>query len=414
MSWIRALGIALLVSPLTFAADWPQWLGPRRDGSSSEKVAAWKAPLKVLWRQPVGEGNSAAIIAEGKVFLHTKVNGKLEEQLATYDAKSGKPLWKTPYERSPLKTLYGNGPRATPAYADGKIYTFGITGVLSCFDAADGDLKWQADTVKLLSPKPLIFGVSCSPLLVGKSVLLNVGGKGASVVAFDKETGKILWNTLDDGASYASPILIGKNKQAIFLTQQGLVGVKADDGELLWRFPFKDLILESSTTPVRAGDLLIASSITLGTVGLRLENNDGKITPNEIWKAPKLTCYFSTPVAVGTDHFYAVVGELSLNPFAKKKPKANLVCVETHSGKTLWTKENVGAYHASLLRTGDGKLLMLEEKGDLVLLDPSRTEYRELARSKICGNTWAHPSLANGRLYVRDSKELICVELPVP
>jgi outer membrane protein assembly factor BamB len=133
-----------------------------------------------------------------------------------------------------------------------------------------------------------------------------------------------------------------------------------------------------------------------------------------VWKEPKLTCYFSTPVPVGKDHFYAVVGELSLNPFAKKKPKANLCCVETHTGKTLWTREDVGAYHASLLRTGDNKLLMLEEKGDLVLLEPNPKEYRELARSKICGNTWAHPALADGRLVVRDGKELVCVQLPTP
>jgi outer membrane protein assembly factor BamB len=410
MPWIRPLGIVLLLTPVTFAADWPQWLGPKRDGSSSEKVAVWKEPLKILWRQSVGEGNSAPMIAAGRVFMHTKVNGKLEEQLAAYDAKSGKPLWNTPYERSALKTFYGNGPRGTPAFADGKVFTFGITGLLTCFDAAEGKLDWQVDTAKLLSPKPLIFGPSCSPLVSGKSVLLNVGGKGAAIAAFDRETGKICWKDLDDGASYASPILLGK--QAVFLTQLGLVSLNPKDGDLLWRFPFKDTILESSTTPIQAGDLLIASSITLGSVGLRLENKDGKIIPTEVWKNPKLTCYFSTPVPVGKDQFYAVVGELSLNPFAKKKPKANLCCVETQTGKVLWTREKVGTYHASLLRTGDNKLLMLEEEGDLVLLAPNPKAYRELARSSICGKTWAHPALSDGRLFVRDEKELICVQLP--
>ena len=414
MPWIRSLGIALLLAPLAIAADWPQWLGPKRDGSSPEKVSPWKEPLKILWRQPVGEGNSAPIVGEGRVFLHFKVKDKLEEQITAYDAKSGKLLWQSPYKRTALKTLYGNGPRATPAYADGKIYTYGITGLLSCFETDKGKLEWQVDTADVLSPKPLIFGPSCSPLVVGKSVLMNIGGKGSSIVAFDKEFGKIQWMKLNDGASYASPILIRKNKEAVFLTEQSLVGVKPDDGSLLWRFPFKDPYLESSTTPVRAGGLLIGSSIGLGTVGLRLEKKEGKITPTEVWKQPKLTCYFSTPIAVGKDQFYAVVGEISLNPFAKKKPKAKLCCVETQTGKTLWTKENVGTYHASLLRTGDNKLLMLEEGGDLVLLDPNPKEYRELARSKICGSTWAHPALANSRLYVRDGKELICVELPAP
>ena len=409
MPWKRSLGILLVVAPLASTADWPQWLGPRRDGSTPEKVAAWKEPLKILWRQPVGEGNSAPIVADGRVFLHTKVKDKLEEQLTAYDAKSGKRLWQTPYERAKLTTFYGNGPRATPVYADGKVYTYGITGVLTCFNATNGEVEWQWDIGRLLSPKPLIFGASCSPLLVGKNVLVNVGGKGQSVVAFEKDSGKMRWGSLDDGASYSSPILVGK--QAVFLTQLGLVGLNPDDGKLQWRFPFKDLMLESSTTPVRAGDLLIASSITLGSVGLRLEEKDGKVNPVQVWKEPKLTCYFSTPVPVGKDHFYAVVGELTLNPFAKKKPKANLCCVETQTGKTMWTKENVGTYHASLLRTGDNKLLMLEEAGDLVLLDPNPKAYRELARTKICGNTWAHPALANGRLVVRDGKELVCVQL---
>jgi outer membrane protein assembly factor BamB len=398
-----------LIVPLASAADWPQWLGPNRDSSTPEKVAAWKEPLKILWRQPVGEGNSAPIIADGRVFLHTKVKDKLEEQLTAYDAKSGKRLWQTPYERVKLTTFYGNGPRATPVYANGKVFAYGITGVLTCFDAANGNVDWQVDIGKLLSPKPLIFGASCSPLLVGKYVLVNVGGKGQSIVAFEKDSGKMRWGSLDDGASYSSPILV--SKQAVFLTQLGLVGLNPGDGKLQWRFPFKDLMLESSTTPVRAGDLLIASSITLGSVGLRLEEEDGNLNPVQIWKEPKLTCYFSTPVPVGKNHFYAVVGELTLNPFAKKKPKANLCCLETQTGKTMWTKENVGTYHASLLRTGDNKLLMLEEGGNLVLLDPNPKAYRELARSKICGNTWAHPALADGRLFVRDGKELICVQL---
>jgi len=409
MPRICSLGVTLLIVPLASAADWPQWLGPNRDSSTPEKVAAWKEPLKILWRQPVGEGNSAPIIADGRVFLHTKVKDKLEEQLTAYDAKSGKRLWQTPYERVKLTTFYGNGPRATPVYANGKVFAYGITGVLTCFDAANGNVDWQVDIGKLLSPKPLIFGASCSPLLVGKYVLVNVGGKGQSIVAFEKDSGKMRWGSLDDGASYSSPILV--SKQAVFLTQLGLVGLNPGDGKLQWRFPFKDLMLESSTTPVRAGDLLIASSITLGSVGLRLEEEDGNLNPVQIWKEPKLTCYFSTPVPVGKNHFYAVVGELTLNPFAKKKPKANLCCLETQTGKTMWTKENVGTYHASLLRTGDNKLLMLEEGGNLVLLDPNPKAYRELARSKICGNTWAHPALADGRLFVRDGKELICVQL---
>src|SRR5262249_35231636 len=206
---------------------------------------------------------------------------------------------------------------------------------------------------------------------------------------------KVVWKKLDDGASYSSPIVFGQGaqRQAVFLTQQGLVGLRPAGGEVFWQFPFKDKLSESSTTPVRVGDLLVGSSITVGSVGLRLKGEGEKPRVSEVWKKPELTCYFSTPVAVGKDYLYMVNGSL----LAKK---ATLRCVEAATGKELWQRPGVGTYHASLLRTGDGKLLMLEEKGDLVLIEPSPKEYRELARAHVCGQTWAHPALANGRLYV--------------
>jgi outer membrane protein assembly factor BamB len=413
MPWLRSVSVLVLLGGSLTAGDWPQWLGPRRDGSTPEKVAAWQEPLKVLWRQAVGEGNSAPVVAGGRVFLHAKINGELKEQLTAYDAASGKPLWETSYDRPPLKTLYGNGPRATPAVVGKHVYTYGLTGIATCFDAETGKQIWQVDAAKEFSPPRLVFGASCSPLVEKDAVLINVGARGASVVAFERGTGKILWKSLDDGASYASPIIFGKadRRQALFLTQQGLVSLDPGDGRLRWRFPFKDLILESSTTPVRSGGYLVASSISLGSVGLRLEQEEGKPGVRQAWKNPDLTCYFATPIAVGKDQLYAVAGVLSLNPFAKKKPQANLHCVDIHTGKVLWTRPKVGVYHATLLRTGDNKLLMLEEKGDLVLLDPNPKEYRELARAHVCGQTWAHPAVANGRLYVRDGKELICIGL---
>jgi outer membrane protein assembly factor BamB len=241
-------------------------------------------------------------------------------------------------------------------------------------------------------------------------VLLNVGAKGASIVAFDKDTGKHVWKKLDDKASYASPIAIGAGatRQVIFLTAEGLVSLSPTEGTIFWQHPLKDKINESSTTPVLAGDILFAASITVGGVGMRLDNVEGKPGVKQIWKNPGLTCYFSTPVAVGTDHLYAVTstktGAFSFT--------ATLRCIEAGTGKELWKHDKVGEYHASLVRTGDAKLLLVEEPGNLVLLEPNPKEYRELARSKICGKTWAHPAVANGRLYIRDAKELICVELP--
>lgn len=387
------------------AADWPQWLGPNRDGSSDEKVAPWTTAPKVLWKQPVGEGHSGPVVAEGKVFLFTKVAGADEEQVEAFDAVNGKRLWRQACQRGPFKGLYGNGPRGTPSVDKGRIYTFGITGVLTCLDVDKGTRLWQVNTLKEYQAANLFFGLSGSPLIEGDRVLVNVGGKGASIVAFEAVNGKEIWKSLDDKASYASPIAIGQGeaRQVVFLTAKGLVGLAPKDGRPLWQFPFEDALFESSTTPVLAGDMLIGSSITLGSVGLKLDGANAAKT----WLNEELTSYFSTPIAV-KEHLYLVTGT---KPPALRT-EATLHCVEVATGKKLWTrKQKVGSYHASLLRTGDDKLLLLEEAGNLALVDPDPKEYRELARAKVCGNTWAHPALSNGRLYVRDAKELICVEL---
>jgi outer membrane protein assembly factor BamB len=401
------LFLLFAVSPVC-AEDWPQWLGPRRDASSTATIAPWKKDPEVVWRKPVGEGHSSPVVASGKVFLHTKLADKDDEEVTCYDANKGEVLWRKSYERAAFKSPFGNGPRATPAVDGGKLYTFGITGVLSCFDVKDGTRLWHKDTLKEFGATNLLFGVSCSPLVVDDKVLVNVGGpKEASVVAFDKNTGKPLWHSQDDRASYASPILIGKGKdrQVIFLTQAGLISLRPDDGSLVWRRPFRDTLFESSTTPVKHGDLLVASSITLGTLALHLGKN-GQPEQEPAWKKTELTCYFATPVFAGK-HLYMVIGN---NPLAfKKKGQATLRCVDPANGQELWRRDKVGPYHASLIRTGDDKLLMLEEGGGLVLIEPSPVAYRELARAKVCGQTWAHAALADDRLYVRDGRELICV-----
>lgn len=401
----------LMATAPVFAEDWPQWLGPRRDNSSLEKVAPWKEALKVLWRKPAGEGHSSPIVAGGRVFIHAKVKDKNEEEILAFDAKNGKLLWRSKYERAAFTSLYGNGPRATPAVVEGRLYAFGITGVLTCLDAENGKQIWQVDTPKTFKMNKLpIFGLASSPLVVGDRVLVNVGAKGASVAAFDHAGGQVAWKALDDPASYSSPIVFGKGaeRQVVFLTGANVVSLNPADGGVSWRFPLVDKLMESSTTPIRAGDLLLASSITYGSVGLRLKDKNGKPAIQQAWKNAALTSYFTTPVAVGKDHIYMVAGSISL----LSKPHADLHCIETKTGKTLWKREKIGIYHASLMRTGDDKLLMLTDGGDLVLLDPNPKEYRELARVKISGpETWAHPALSDARLYVRDMTELICVQL---
>jgi outer membrane protein assembly factor BamB len=411
MNLQRATLLLLLCALPAAAGDWPQWLGPRRDASTTEKVPAWKGELKELWRQPVGEGNSSPVVVAGRLYVLARVGDKNVEEVIAYDAANGKELWRTPYDRAEFKSLYGNGPRATPAVAGGKVYTYGITGVLTCFDAAKGNIVWQDDTWKTFSAPKLFFGAASSPLVDGNRVYVEVGARGASVVAFDAADGKVVWKSLDDKASYASPVLTGEgpNRQLIAFTGEGLASLDPADGKLYWRYPLVDRLFESSTTPVRVGDRLLASSITYGSAALDLETKDGKPARADAWKNPELTSYFSTPVSVDADHLFMVTGRL---PLPGRPGEASLHCVDMKTGKKLWTKPKVGEYHASLLRTGDNKLLLLEEAGELVLLDPDVNQYHELARTKVCGHTWAHAAVADGKLYLRDDKDVICVELP--
>jgi outer membrane protein assembly factor BamB len=235
-----------------------------------------------------------------------------------------------------------------------------------------------------------------------------VGGKGAGVVAFDAKTGKPAWTATDDPASYSSPI--HAHKQLIFLTGAHLLGL-SEKGEQLWSVPFEGKvgpIVESSTTPVAAGDLVIGSTVSSGTLALRLTEKGGKYAPEKAWANKALTCYFSTPVVVG-DYLYMINGTATL-----RNATITLRCVELKTGKVAWEQKNVGEYHAAILRCGPAgkeRLLMLDDGGNLTLFEPNPKEFKPLAKGKVCGKTWAHPALVDGRVYLRDEKELICVEL---
>jgi outer membrane protein assembly factor BamB len=402
---IATLSCAMLCSAAANADDWPQWLGPHRDGASPEKIAPWKE-LKPSWKKPVGEGNSSPIVAGGVVYLHTKVKGKDAEKVQAFDAKSGDLKWEKTYDKAPFKPLFGEGPRSTPCVHEKRLFTLGNTGTLCCWNIADGELLWRHDTLKEFKEDNLFFGVSASPIVVGGKVLVLLGKGKTSVAAFDLD-GKFAWKAGEDPGSYAAPISFGEGakRQTVFLTEANVMSL-SPSGEVLWKFPFVDALSESSTTPVKVDNIIIASSVKAGAVGLKLIDKDGKPDVEKVWKNPDLTCYFSTPVPAGKEHVFMVTGVASLT-----SASITLRCVDFNTGKETWKKPNVGKFHAALMKLGDGNLLMHTDSGELIMLAPDVKEYKELARSKICGGTWAHPALANGLLYVRDEKELICVGL---
>jgi outer membrane protein assembly factor BamB len=395
----------LLIAPTAVAADdWPQWLGPNRDGTVPTKVAPWKGDLRILWRVSVGEGNSSPVVAGGLVFMHSKVKDKDVEQVQALDAATGKARWTQEYQKTPFKPLFGEGPRATPCVHEGMVYTLGNTGVLACWEATSGKPVWKVETLADPKKDNLFFGISASPLIVGDHVVVQGGGSGSrGLRAHDRKTGKLVWTAGDDPASYAAPVLL--DMDIVALTGANLMAV-TPAGQVRWKFPFKDQLNESSTTPIKAGDSYIASSVTAGMVAVRVADQDGKPTPRQVWKNPTLTCYFSTPIPVGKDHLYVVTGVASL-----VNPSITLRCVELATGKEVWSRPKVGKYHAALLRLSDGNLLMHDDHGDLSLLAPNVKAFEELSKSKACGPTWAHPAIAGGKIYVRDAKELVCLSL---
>jgi|YNPBryunderm2012_1023409.scaffolds.fasta_scaffold12617_3 outer membrane protein assembly factor BamB len=388
----------------TQAGDWPQFLGPNRDNGSPEIVAAWSGAPEVLWRQPVGDAHSSPVVADGRVFAFYQPRGKNADALAAFDAATGKKLWESQYDRPAFTPPFGTGPRGTPTVSGDTVFTLGSTGILAAWNVKDGNLRWKVDTLTEFAAKNLFFGISTSPTIVGNQVIVMVGGEGAGVVAFDKATGKTLWKATDDPQSYATPIVteIHGKPQVILLTGAHLLSL-SPTGTVLWKFPFRDRLNESSTTPVRVGNQIIASSVTAGSVAVEIPASGTEVKP--VWKDPKLTCYFSTPVLVGKE-LYMINGAATL-----LNPTIVLRCVEAATGKILWEKPNLGKYHAAIIRTGDNKLLMLDDTGRLTLFQPSTTGFEPLAEAKVCGPTWAHPALADGRLILRDEKELIALKL---
>lgn len=394
-SWPLLAGFFMgtLLAAGAHAEDWPQWRGPQRDGISAESIPVWNQPPPVVWEFPVGEGHSSVIVAEGRVFSMYKVEN--DEVVLCLDAKSGKELWSFRY-RAPFTNAFGNGPRSTPTWHAGKLFTLGATGDLYCLDAKTGTVVWNLNLLGRFDASNLFFGTSTSPLVVEDLLLVMAGGMGAGVVAFESATGHVRWTSQDDRASYASPILFrgAADPQAIFLTQQGLLALRPVDGKALWRLPLVTFNDENSCTPLAVGDLVVGTSVSYGSVAMRVQGE----TADQAWKSRDFSSYFSTPVAMGSE-IYAVTGT-----------PATLKCIDATTGAELWSHGPVGLLYASLLVAKD-KLLLQTDTGLLLLVEPNREGYKLLCKAQGCGPGWNHPALADGHLYLRDKAGIKCLRV---
>jgi outer membrane protein assembly factor BamB len=399
---ITALFVLLATLP-AFAADWPQLHGPARDGHTAEKglLDAWPArgPAEV-WRRDVGAGYAAPVVVADRLILFHRVGG--DDLVECLSAATGKPLWKvatpTTYRDDYGK---GDGPRSTPTVAGGSVYTLGPAGQILCLDLKTGKKLWNKDLLADYTVKKGYFGVGTSPLAEGKNLLVNVGGEdGAGVVALDLETGKEAWRATNHEASYSSPIAatVGGVRHVFFFTREGLASIDPANGKVRFTRRWRSRIDASvnAASPVLLGGkyLFLSSCYDTGAILFEIEKDGVK----EVWKGKEsLNCHFSTPVAVG-DQLYGFEG--------RQEEGGQLRCIDWKTGKVRWTENAWGC--GSAIAAGD-KLFVLGEDGDLGIVKADAGKYRELARASVLTKPVRAPlALANGMLYARDGRKLVC------
>ena len=397
-----------LIALLLVAADWPQFLGPTRDGHSPETGLAreWPAggPAK-LWEAEIGAGFSGPVVSGGKVLLFHRLGD--EEVLQCWNAANGKPLWKHSAATAYVDDFgFDEGPRATPSVVDGRVYTLGAEGRLSCISLEDGKKVWERHLAVDYPFNKGYFGVAGSPLVDAQRVYLNIGSKGAGVVAFDRATGKEIWKVTDDEAGYSSPVLakLDGADRLIFFTREGLLVLDPGTGKVLHQRRFRARIRESvnAATPLVTNDQIFLSA-SYNTGALLLDWHKGE--PRDLWhNDSSLSCHYNTPVKIG-EQLYGIHG--------RQESGAGLRCIDLASGQVRWAKPGFGC---AALIAADGQLIAVTEGGDFVLLDPTPDGYREKSRFAALGQrkprpVAAPPALADGRFFVRDGAHLSAWEL---
>ena len=391
---------------LLSAADWPQLHGPTRNGvyPGTDLATAWpKDGPVVRWQKPAGHGFAGPVVSGGKVILFQRVGD--EEVVQALAAKTGQEQWRFGYPTAYVDRFnFDPGPRAVPAVAGGKVFTFGAEGALHCLDLTTGAKVWGVATKREFGARLGFFGLACSPLVEGKAVLVNLGGPdGAGIVAFDTATGKVLWKATDDEASYASPVAatLGGRRLALFLTRGQLVGLDAANGQVAFDFPFRPPMDASVTaaSPLVVGDTIFVSA-SYGTGATVLRVAGGKL--EKLWASDEVLSSQYASVVERDGFLYGFDGRVDTGP------KPSLRCVELATGKVRWSKEGFGG--GTLLRAGD-QLLALTERGELVRVKAAPTSYQELARAQVVPFVRAHPALAGGLFYTRSKDKLFCLDL---
>ncbi len=389
----------------TRAGDWPQFLGPNRDGISAETglVKTWpKKGPPVLWKKDVGEGFSGPVLAGNKLILFHRLGD--QEVVECLNATDGKAHWKYQYPTSYADGLgKGDGPRSTPVMAGKRVVTLGAEGTMTSLDLDAGTKVWEKKLLKDYKVPQSYFGVGTSPVVDDGLVLVNVGGKGAGIVAFALGDGKEVWKATGDPASYSSPALatVDGTKHAIFFTRAGVVVLDPKSGDVRYRQKWRaryDASVNAATPLIIGDQAFFSASYETGALLLKLRKDGAE----QLWTSDDLMSnHYNTCVHHG-DHLYGFDGRQEAGP--------NFRCIDLKTRKVQWEEKRFGCGSMIL---AEGRLIVLTERGELVLVEATPREYRELARAQVlkAGPCRAQIALANGRLYARDQATLVCWDL---
>jgi len=407
--------------------EWPDWRGPNRDGTWYEKGIITKFdtnPLTIKWRIPVSAGYSGPTVADGRVYVTDRVRRPDEiERVLCFNTETGEKIWSYFYDCDYIGIGYPAGPRASVIIDENRAYSLGTMGHLYCFENKTGEVIWSNDLYKEYAIRMPTWGISAAPLIVENKIIVNIGGSdGACVVAFNKNTGKEIWRSLDDDASYSAPILIDQaGKQVVIVwTGQRVVGLNPDTGAVYWSEEFRqEQMIINIASPVVYNNYLFVSNFFDGSMLLKLAED--RLTVHKVWQragknernTDALHCCISTPLLKG-EYIYGVdsYGELR--------------CLEMATGDRIW--ENLSAVKqarwANIHFVQNGELTyMFNENGELIIAKLSEKGYKEVSRAKLIeptreqlnrsgvGVTWAHPAFAYKHVFVRSDSELVCADL---
>jgi outer membrane protein assembly factor BamB len=380
--------------------EWSQFRGPTRDGISGETglLVSWpEAGPRELWRVPLGNGYSGLSVSKGRLFTMFGKDGA--EYAVGLDAADGKELWRVKTDAN-FKDMFGNGPRSTPTVDAGVVYALSGRGKLYALSAEDGSELWSRDLGKDYGAPTPKWGHATSPLIEGDLLLLDVGGReSSSVVAFHKGSGEEAWRAQDDKAGYSSPIVVtvDDTRQVLFFTGRSLVSLSPTDGTAYWRVPWKTSHDVNAAMPVfiAPDKVFVSSGYDVGGAVLQITIDGGNADVKEVWRNREMKNKFSSSV-LHDGHLYGF-------------DEGTLKCIDAADGSTMWRQRGFG--HGSLIYA-DGHLIVLGNKGQLALVEATPEDYREKGQTRIFeGKTWTLPTLSGGRLFLRDEKQALALEV---